>query len=150
MIIGGSLLLIKNNKQNSMSLQKSKEKGALSFGAKIFSNKQLDEIVIRYKKISQKEGIDIKKEKRLIKTKMAEILESRTNSEKRIFERELANRAVELEPKLKDIRTEEYKKYYKQNEYYPPEGKIGLLKQEASNYANRKLLEIMLGEYIYG
>lgn len=152
MIIGKSYIPIKTNYQNvrkQSSIASLKASDTVSFGGKIYSNEQLDKIIKYYKSLQEQNQNKYSKMVVIeIKTKMAEILENRTVNEKKIFERELANRAMELAPDLKEVRMEEYKKYYRKHEYCPPAGKIGMLKQEASDYANRKLIEVLIGELV--
>ncbi len=118
----------------------------VSFGGKFYSNKLLDEYLkplcktdkfyITDKNMILHRGRDVGRQ-------ISEAIKDKTVSDKKVFERELANRAMELCPELKNYRMKEYKKYYNQNEFRPPAGKIGHLKQDASDYANKKLIEFL-------
>lgn len=117
---------------------------SVSFDGRFYKNSFLDEFLkpaytLHYKSKSQKS-----KMRHNIGRKLQETLNSKTPEEKKIFEKELINRAIELFPELRTFRMEEYKKYYNQNEFRPPSGKIGILKQDASKYANQKLLQYLI------
>lgn len=118
---------------------------AATFGGKIYSNRNLDEL-LKSSYFSDHITKSQKFRQRFAPCRrIKEALNSKTVEEKKVFERELLARAMELYPELKNYRMEEYKKYYNQNEFRPPSGKIGLLKQDASDYANKKLLQLLIG-----
>ena len=117
---------------------------SVSFDGRFYPNSTLDEFLkpaytSRYISKSQKVRM-----RHNLGRKLQETLNSKTPEEKKIFEKELINRAIELFPELRTLRMEEYKKYYNQNEFRPPSGKIGILKQNASEYANNKLLQYLI------
>jgi len=120
---------------------------SVSFGGKIYSNKLLDEYL---KPLCETDTFHIMDKNIIMQgysqnagRRIAEAIKDKTAFDKKVFERELANRAMELYPELRNYRMEEYKNYYNQNEFRPPEGKIGVLKQDASDYANKKLIEFL-------